>query len=331
MDKFFQILYVPFGFLFRILFDFLGNYGIALIIFTLFFRLILLPSAIKQQKGMAKQYRLQPKLKRIREKYQDYAPNERNQRIQMETNELYQQEGYSAMTGGCAPLLLQLPILWGLYGIIRMPLTHVLNISKDAVTALTAAVTEIGETSARTAAYAESLVISKIAELVEANPDLVTKFPEAIDKIQNFNFKIFGIDLGTIPSMDTFKNWAEASTEAKLILLIPILSGITSLMTSVLSQVRQKKTNPGAQMQGMGCMMLSMPLMSLWFTFQFPAGMGMYWILSNVFAFFQTLILGHFYAPRKTVAQHMVAETIERRSHEKAKTAAADREKNEQN
>ncbi len=331
MDKIFQILYVPFGFLFRILFDFLGNYGIALIIFTLFFRLILLPSAIKQQKGMAKQYRLQPKLKRIREKYQDYAPNERNQRIQMETNELYQQEGYSAMTGGCAPLLLQLPILWGLYGIIRMPLTHVLNISKEAVTALTAAVTELGESTARTAAYAESLVISKIAELVEANPDLVTKFPEAIDKIQNFNFKIFGIDLGTIPSMDTFKNWAESSTEAKLILLIPILSGVTSLMTSVLSQVRQKKTNPGAQMQGMGCMMLSMPLMSLWFTFQFPAGMGMYWILSNVFAFFQTLILGHFYAPRKTVAQHMVAETIERRSYEKAKKAAADREKNELN
>ena len=331
MDKIFQILYVPFGFLFRILFDFLGNYGIALIIFTLFFRLILLPSAIKQQKGMAKQYRLQPKLKRIREKYQDYAPNERNQRIQMETNELYQQEGYSAMTGGCAPLLLQLPILWGLYGIIRMPLTHVLNISKEAVTALTAAVTELGESTARTAAYAESLVISKIAELVEANPDLVTKFPEAIDKIQNFNFKIFGIDLGTIPSMDTFKNWAESSTEAKLILLIPILSGVTSLMTSVLSQVRQKKTNPGAQMQGMGCMMLSMPLMSLWFTFQFPAGMGMYWILSNVFAFFQTLILGHFYAPRKTVAQHMVAETIERRSYEKAKKSAADKEKNEQN
>ena len=331
MDKFFNILYVPFGFLFRILFDFLGNYGIALIIFTLFFRVILLPSAIKQQKGMAKQYRLQPKLKRIREKYQDYAPNERNQKIQMETNELYQQEGYSAMTGGCAPLLLQLPILWGLYGIIRMPLTHVLNISKDAVTALTAAVTELGETSARTAAYAESLVISKIAELVEANPDLVTKFPEAIEKIQNFNFKIFGIDLGTIPSIDTFKNWAEATTEAKLVILIPILSGITSLMTSVLTQMRQKKNNPDAQMQGMGCMMLSMPLMSLWFTFQFPAGMGMYWILSNVFAFCQTLILGHFYAPRKTVAQHMVAETIERRSYENAKKAAADIEKNEQN
>ena len=331
MDSFIQILYVPFGFLFRILFDFVGNYGLALVIFTLFFRLILLPSAVKQQKGMAKQYRLQPKLKRIREKYQDYAPNERNQKIQMETNELYQQEGYSAMSAGCLPMLLQLPILWGLYGIIRMPLTHVLGIGEEAVLALTTAVKELSSVSARTAAYAESMVISHLEELLAADPELMTKFPEAIAKIQEFDFSIFGIDLGTIPSMDTFKNWADSTTEAKLILLIPILSGLTSLLTSVLSQVRQKKTNPDAQMQGMGCMMLSMPLMSLWFTFQFPAGMGMYWILSNVFAFFQTLILGHFYAPRKTVAQHMVAETIERRSYEKAKKSAADKEKNEQN
>lgn len=331
MDSFFQILYVPFGFLFRILFDFVGNYGLALVIFTLFFRLILLPSAVKQQKGMAKQYRLQPKLKRIREKYQDYAPNERNQKIQMETNELYQQEGYSAMSAGCLPMLLQLPILWGLYGIIRMPLTHVLGIGEEAVLALTTAVKELSSVSARTAAYAESMVISHLEELLAADPELMTKFPEAIAKIQEFDFRIFEIDLGTIPSIETFRNWAEASTEAKLVLLIPILSGVTSLMTSVLSQVRQKKTNPDAQMQGMGCMMISMPLMSLWFTFQFPAGMGMYWILSNVFAFFQTLILGHFYAPRKTVAQHMVAETIERRSYEKAKKSAADKEKNEQN
>ena len=331
MDSFFQILYVPFGFLFRILFDFVGNYGLALVIFTLFFRLILLPSAVKQQKGMAKQYRLQPKLKRIREKYQDYAPNERNQKIQMETNELYQQEGYSAMSAGCLPMLLQLPILWGLYGIIRMPLTHVLGIGEEAVLALTTAVKELSSVSARTAAYAESMVISHLEELLAADPELMTKFPEAIAKIQEFDFRIFGIDLGTIPSMDTFKNWADSTTEAKLILLIPILSGLTSLLTSVLSQVRQKKTNPDAQMQGMGCMMLSMPLMSVMFTWSMPVAMGMYWILSNVFAFFQTLILGHFYAPRKTVAQHMVAETIERRSYEKAKKSAADKEKNEQN
>lgn len=92
------------------------------------------------------------------------------------------------------------------------------------------------------------------------------------------------------------------------------------MLTSVLSQVRQKKNNPNMEnQQMMGCMMFMMPLMSLWFTFQFPAGMGMYWILSNVFAFFQTLILGHIYAPRKTIARLMVDETIYRRSYENTK------------
>lgn len=328
MNTFFEYLYVPFGFLFRILFDFVGNYGLALVIFTLFFRILLLPSAIKQQKSSAKTVRMQPKLKRIREKYQDYAPQERQQRIQAETSELYQKEGYSAMNGGCAPLLIQLPILWGLYGIIRMPLTHVLNISKEAVAALSAAVQELpkfAEQSARSAAYIESHVISNIAEIIEANPDLVEKYSEAIAKIQNFDFTIFGINLGAIPDAGVFKAWGEATTEAKLLVFIPIISGLTSLLTSVLTQYRQKKANPNMEnQQMMGCMMLSMPLMSLWFTFQFPAGMGMYWILSNLLAFFQTLIVGHFYAPRKTIAKLMVDETIYRRSYENTKKVGAD-------
>ncbi len=328
MNTFFEYLYVPFGFLFRILFDFVGNYGLALVIFTLFFRILLLPSAIKQQKSSAKTVRMQPKLKRIREKYQDYAPQERQQRIQAETSELYQKEGYSAMNGGCAPLLIQLPILWGLYGIIRMPLTHVLNISKEAVAALSTAVQELpkfAEQSARSAAYIESHVISNIAEIIEANPDLVEKYSEAIAKIQNFDFTIFGINLGAIPDAGVFKAWGEATTEAKLLVFIPIISGLTSLLTSVLTQYRQKKANPNMEnQQMMGCMMLSMPLMSLWFTFQFPAGMGMYWILSNLLAFFQTLIVGHFYAPRKTIAKLMVDETIYRRSYENTKKVGAD-------
>ena len=328
MNTLFEYLYVPFGFLFRILFEFVENYGLALVIFTIFFRVILLPSAIKQQKSSAKTVRMQPKLKRIREKYQDYAPQERQQRIQAETSELYQKEGYSAMGGGCAPLLFQLPILWGLYGIIRMPLTHVLNISKEAVSALTAAVQELpelGELSTRAVAYAESHVITHIDAIVAANPELAATYADAVAKIQNFDFRIFGINLGSIPDAGVFKAWGEASTEAKLLVLIPIISGLTSLLTSVLTQYRQKKNNPAMDnQQMMGCMMLSMPLMSVWFTFQFPAGMGMYWILSNLLAFFQTLVIGHFYAPRKTIAKLMVDETIYRRSYENTKKVSKD-------
>ena len=62
----FDFLYGIFGYLFRILFGFVQNYGLALIIFTVFFRLILLPTTVKQQKSSAKMMRLQPKLKRIR-------------------------------------------------------------------------------------------------------------------------------------------------------------------------------------------------------------------------------------------------------------------------
>lgn len=323
----FDFLYSIFGFLFRILYSFISNYGVALVIFTLFFRLILLPTTIKQQKGSAKQVRLQPKLKRIREKYQDYSPNERNQKIQEETNALYQREGYSAMTAGCAPLLLQLPILWGLYGVVREPLKYVLEIPGNLITALkSVAQTELA-LSGNKLAYAETAVITNIDKLIYKIPETASQYAAEIQKIRDFDFKIFGLDLGAIPSVDTFKNWAVSSDHAKLILLIPILSFLTSLMTSVLTQVRQKKANPDMQnQQMMGCMMLMMPLMSLWFTFQFPVGMGMYWILSNVFAFFQTLILGKIYAPRKIIARTMVEETIERRAYEKTRKIAVSKD-----
>ena len=71
--------------------------------------------------------------------------------------------------------------------------------------------------------------------------------------------------------------------------------------------------------QMMGCMMITMPLFSGYLAWTLPVGMGMYWVLSSVIAFVQTLILGNIYAPRKTIARNMVEETIYRRSYEKTK------------
>lgn len=316
----FDFLYGIFGYLFRFLLHFVGNYGLALVIFTVFFRVILLPTTVKQQKSSAKMVRLQPKLRRIREKYQDYNPQERNMKIQQETSELYQREGYSSMGASCTPLLFQLPILWGLYGIIRQPLTHVLEISSEAITALTEAITALGiqvgsGKGAAAAAYMEPAIISNIEAIIEGNPELLNSFAAEIEKIRAFDFSVFGIDLGSIPS--AFYGEFGVSKASILVLAIPVLSGLTSLLTSVLTQARQKKNNPQMEnQQMMGCMMLSMPLMSVWFTWSMPVAMGMYWILSNILAFVQTLIIGHIYAPRKTIAKLMVEETIYRRSYE---------------
>lgn len=239
-----QFLYEIFGFLFRIVYDVIDNYGLALLLFTLFFRLLILPSSIKQQKGTAKTVRMQPKLRRIREKYQDYAPNERNQRIQQETNELYQREGYSAMTAGCAPLLLQLPILYGLYGIVREPLKYVLQIPKELLDALTAAARSSAAVTGGSLQYLETSLIANIDKLVYKIPETAAKYAADIQKIRDFDFTVFGIDLGSIPQMSTLKNFGSASTEAKVLLLIPLLCFATSMMTSILTQVRQKKSNP---------------------------------------------------------------------------------------
>ena len=192
----FDFLYGIFGYLFRFLLQFVQNYGLALLIFTVFFRVVLLPATIKQQKSSAKMVRLQPKLRRIREKYQDYNPQERNMKIQQETQELYQREGYSSMGASCAPLLFQLPILWGLYGIIRQPLTYVLEISSETIEALKAAVTELGIAvgsgkGAAATAYIEASVISNLETILEGKPELLTQFGAEIEKIRDFDFSVF--------------------------------------------------------------------------------------------------------------------------------------------
>ncbi len=317
MQSILAFFYSIFGYLFRILYGFIGNYGLALLIFTLFFRLVILPATVKQQKSSAKQVRLQPKIRRINEKYKDYSPQEKQQKIQAETSELYQREGYSAMTAGCAPLLFQLPILWGLYGVVREPLKYVLQTPSALLDTLTKVATSELSLTGTSRAYVESAMIANIDRLVSKIPQTAAQFATEIQRIRDFDFTVFGIDLGAIPSFSTIKAFGSATTEAKILLLIPLLSFATSMLTSVLTQVRQKKSNPNMEnAQMMGCMMLMMPLMSLWFTFQFPAGMGMYWIFTNILAFFQTLILGHLYAPRKTIARLMVDETIYRRSYE---------------
>ncbi len=319
-----HFLYSIFAFIFRFLFSFVNNYGVALIIFAVFFRLILIPTSVKQQKSMAKMNRLQPKLKRIREKYQDYNPQERQQKIQQETSELYQREGYSSMGASCLPTLLQMPVLFGLYGVVIKPLTYVLQLSEEALTALSDAAKTLLEASGRSANYVESMVISNIEAIVEANPDLATKFAAEVDAIRNFNFTLFGMDLGAIPKQVYADSGITMATI--FILAIPVLAGVSSLLTSLVTTIRQKKSGAMDNQQMMGCMMFMMPVWTVFLAWGFPVGMGMYWILSSLIAFFQTLILGSMFSPRKTVARQMVEETIERRSLEKSKKTAIENE-----
>ena len=120
-------------------------------------------------------------------------------------------------------------------------------------------------------------------------------------------FKFLGLDLSVTPdAKDPSAYW-----------LIPILSCVTALISSVYMYFKQRKQNPEmAKNPTMGCMTFMSPVMSLVFTFMFPAGVGVYWIISNILAFVQQVFLTYFYSPKKVIAQQMVDETVVRRSKE---------------
>ena len=134
MTFLYETLGVPFGFLLKLIYQSVGfhNYAISIILLTLFSRLIMTPSTISQQKGMAKTQRLQPKIRRIQAKF---AGDQR--RIQEETSALYQREGYNPMSAGCAPMAVQFLLLFGLIGAIYYPLSNFLFIDDTEIKLLT--------------------------------------------------------------------------------------------------------------------------------------------------------------------------------------------------
>ncbi|NLP48999.1 MAG: YidC/Oxa1 family membrane protein insertase [Clostridiales bacterium] len=296
MNAIYDILGVPFGFVLKLIFNLVNNYGLSLILFTFFARLLMFPSSVSQQKGAAKTQRLQPKLRKIQEKYKG-----NNQKIQEETQALYQREGHNPMNAGCAPMLVQMPIIFGLIGVIYNPLKYALEIPQEHIDTLVAAVKELLPELTKNSRTIQLTVINQIGELSGLIPDQV------YSKIVDFNFTFLGLPLGETPDMKNFS----------ILWIIPILSGLTSFASSIYTYLKQKQSNPEMYKNPtMGCMTFGMPLFSTYFTFLFPVGIGIYWTASNIFAFAQTLILNYTHNPKKMIAKLMIEETIERRSRE---------------
>lgn len=306
IDSIYAILGIPFGFVLKIIYDTVNNYGVALILFTLFARLLMLPTTITQQKGSAKTMRLQPKIRRINARY-----GTDRQKIQEETQALYQREGYNPMNAGCMPLLIQMPIIFGLIGVIYHPLQYALRIDDASIAALTTAITDyftsIGrEIDAMGTRTIELTIIENISNLKSCvTSGAITQ--TVYDKIASFDFEFLGIPLAQTPVFKEFNRlWA-----------IPLLSGLSSLASGIFTLIKQKQQNPEmAKNPSMGCMTFFMPLFSLYFTFKFPAGIGIYWIASNIFAFFSTVVISFTHSPKKMITKIMVEETVQRRSKE---------------
>ena len=303
MNKLYEILGIPFGFVISIFYALSGNYLVSIFCLMIIVKLCLLPSSIKQQKNIAMQQRLQPKLRRLREKY-----GNDQQRLQQETQALYQREGFSAMGGGCLPLLIQFPVMIGLYQVNYHPFSMVLRIPSTVVASLKEAVLPLLTEGERKSDFRlELYALQHWNSLGKSAIEGLT--PELIGKIQEFmaKFTFMGLDLAHTPQVKSFDAyWA-----------IPIITGVIALGMSVYSLIRQRKTNPEmAKNPSMGCMMLFTPAMQIYFAFLFPTSVGIYIIMSSAISFLQMIVLNHLYSPKKVLAKAMVEETIYRRSKE---------------
>ncbi|MGN1328332.1 MAG: YidC/Oxa1 family membrane protein insertase [Eubacterium sp.] len=311
----FKPLYWLFGICMNFLMDVLGNqYFLAIVIFTVVTRLLLLPFNVRQQKTMARTTRLQPKIQKIQKKYPD--PRDRD-KLNQEMQDLYAREGHNPMQMGCGTMMFQMVFLMGIIGIIYYPLQYVLGINDfndnsqaiyDVILPLYQNI--VGDPDAKITYFQLNILehFDAYKETLVANfPNMFTEAKCAEISAYRDGMNLFGLDMTAVP------HWKDG-----IIVIIPILCLVTSLGSSLISTLIQKKNNPAAnqQMGSMMMMMLMMPFFSFYISFKVTAAVGFYWIISNLVAILQQLYIAKQYPPRKTQAKLMVENTIERRSRE---------------
>lgn len=298
----YDIIGVPFGYLMSWIYQLIPNYAIAIIIFTLVTKLLLLPVNYKTQKDSARTRLLQPKLEKIKK---SFANNPTRQ--QEETMKLYQEEGINQMAS-CLPMFVQMFLLFGVIDVVYKPITHILHITKSVRTAAIEKASELavkfgaingGKSIASGNLRNELYTIEALGKYPEEFKNFSENFAQQVSEFSS-KFSVFGANLGKTPSLSP-EIWDK---EAVILALIPFLAGIAQLLVSIYSMIYQKKTNPTMQSGG-GCMwvmMLGMPLWSIWLAFSLPAGVGYYWIWSSLFSFLITFGLNMYFTNDRIIA-----------------------------
>ena len=296
MQFLYSLFGTPLGWIFKFLYGFIGNFGITLILFTLLYKLVMFPLGISQQKMTAKMARVNPKLKELQQKYKNQP-----QKLQEEQMALYERENIK-MSAGCLPSLLQFLILFGIIDVVYKPLTHVLSLSSEVISQATEILAGLGSANAA-GMYAELSVVN----MIHSNADAFSALgSDVIAQIQSLDMNFLFWDLAETPTL-----------AFNALLFIPLFSFGTAMLMSVL-MLHQQKDNPGAQ--NMKTMMLLMPLLSLWIAFSVPAGVGLYWGVSNLFSLIQQQILYKMYNPQKMAAEAEAREKLEKEAAKKARS-----------
>lgn len=273
-----------FGYVLNFLYNLLNNYGLAIIVFTVLIKLIMLPLSIKQQKTMKKSAKLQEKMKIIQFKYKN-NPEKMNQ----EMMDLYKSENMSPFSG-CLSTIMQFILLLAIFYLVRSPLTYMKKVEQPVIDNYIAEMKEEGKT-----------VSQNYPEI-----DIIREKGSQDEKV-NINMEFLGLDLSAIPqqNMKDYKVW-----------IIPVLYIISSFisirMTTKMQERANKKKNDkllmeaeskentevkkeenelDAVLQSNKMMSWMMPILSISIALIAPLGLALYWLVNNILMIGERIIL----------------------------------------
>ena len=313
---------IPFAWLVRTFYELTGSYGVALILFTLVIKLIMLPFQMKSKKSMIRMSRMSGKMEEIRTKY---ANNQAKMNEEMQR--FYQEEGLNPMSG-CLWSFIPFPILLALYSIIRQPITHFMMLSEDVVQQLITAAQNAGLDLSQVLQMKDGVAVvndgvaqlSAYGQINLANL-ISSQLPDAaanIDGWINVNYSFLGLNLASNP-WDMVKSFSFSWTCIGLI-LIPIIAGALSVLLSKITMSQNKMEGSAAASGKM--MMWMMPLMSIYIAFIMPAALGVYWIAQSAFSIIQEFFMGKFYTNKleaEEAARYEAREADRKRRQEEAR------------
>jgi len=290
----FQFFANMFGYLLQWMYNLVNNYGLAIILFTVTIKIILIPLSIKQQKTMKKSAELQEKMKVIQFKYKNDQ-----EKMNQEIMSLYKTEKMSPFSG-CLTAIIQMLLLLSIFYLVRSPITFMQKLPQENVNNYINQLKE-GE-KAVSNVYPEIDLIREYNYLKEINPE-----DENVDKL-NLQMNFLGLDLSKIPQ----QNMGDYT-----VYIIPVLYILSSFISIRLTTTRQAKMNnknsenveidgtTGEElmpvedeksevdtvMQTNKMMSWMMPIMSISIAFVAPLGLALYWLINNILMIIERLVL----------------------------------------
>lgn len=289
-----------FGYVLNALYNLISNYGIAIIIFSVLLRLILIPITIKQQKTMKKSNEMQQEMKSIQAKYKN-NPEKLNQ----ETMDLYKREGLSPFSG-CFTAILQLIIILSVFWLVSQPLTYMKRVQnseiyKEYKTAV--------EADTSKSSYKEIAIINKATEDYQnIVNELQNENVENREELENkkaqleelrINMEFLGLDLSKVPTQ-SLNDWK--------VYIIPVLYVITSFISiriTTKTQISKSKNEEekAPELESMEQMNKSMsymmPIMSISIAVIAPLGLALYWLVSNILMIVERLVINKFMSSKE--------------------------------